>query len=128
MGANIMDVGVMSERIFSNRNSYLLVLIIASSLILLNKRKSQVAIKTTPVMLKDGTAGRAVKLSDKNRFNVIDWLGISYKDTDDMKGKLRFYQDGGKQIRIAYSGDTIVKTDKGFTVVPLAQFERFIKI
>lgn len=85
-------------------------------------------IKTTAVMLKDGTAGRAVKLSDKNLFNVITWLGISYKDHDYMKAKLRIFQNNGKRIRVAYVGDTIVKTDKGFTVVPASQFERFIKI
>lgn len=82
--------------------------------------------KTTAVVFKNGTVGRGVKLSEKNKASVKEWLGKSYEIS--INGKMRIFNNGSRAIRIAKVGDTIVKTVAGFTVIKAADFEKYISI
>lgn len=101
----------------------------SSVLILKSKKETKLAApKTTPVIFKDGTVGRGVKLSAKNIVSIGSWVGNSFKELNVPEVKLSLYQNGGRQVRVAKLGDTVVKTEAGFTVIKAVDFEKYIKI
>lgn len=79
--------------------------------------------KTFKVLLKDGTSGRAVRLTARNNRTVLDWIpGAEHRETVSKKGQSSNHRimlpvNNTKVIRAAYYDDWIVKTDKGFQVV-----------
>lgn len=85
--------------------------------------------KTHKVLLKDGTEGRAVRLSARNDRTVLNWVpGAVLRKTISKAGqesnqRLMLNVRGTKTVRAAYYDDWVVKTSKGFQVVKFDKSE-----
>ena len=82
--------------------------------------------RTTPMILKDGTIGRSVKVSIKNVEHVAGWCGGVYLCKEDVKvlglaveHKIRVHAKAG--IRVAKLGDTVLKDGLGHIYVIKAE-------
>lgn len=85
--------------------------------------------RTFKVFLKDGTEGRAVRLTARNDLTVLNWIPEAELRKQVSKigqitnQRLMLNINGTKKIRAAYYDDWIVKTKKGFQVVKFDKSE-----
>ena len=126
MGVNTTDVVAMNTKFL------LAVSVISSSLLLIKQRRKIVASspRTSLVLLPNGLEGRAVRLRDRNKLTVLNWIpGAEYREQVGKGGKVSNQRimlpiNGGKAVRAAYFDDFIVKTEKGFIVVKFDKTEQ----
>jgi hypothetical protein len=126
MGVNTTDVDAM------NRKLLLPVIVISATLLIMKQRRKIMATtpKTFKVLLKDGSEGRAVRLTARNNLTILNWIpGAEHRESVSKTGqssnqRIMLPVNGSKAIRAAYYDDWIVKTGKGFQVVKFDKTEQ----